>query len=186
MGHYRLAQKLEFYRIRGKALHWIKSFLSNRSQQVVIEGLYSTPCKVTSGVSQGSVLAPTLFLIYINDLVTDIQSTVYLFTDDCLIYCPVLSPTDHQTLQEDLQKLSIWADKWKTKFNVSKCCIMQLSNQHHKSDFIYSMSGQALKIFKQYSYLGVIIDHQLSWKPHVDYMCRKAMKQIGLLNRKAG
>ena len=182
VGHLRLAQKLEFYGIRGKALHWIKSFLSNRSQQVVVEGSYSTPCKVTSGVPQGSVLAPTLFLIYINDLVTDVQSTVRLFADDCLIYCPILTPTDHQILQGDLQKLSIWADKWKMKFNISKCCIMQLSNQRHKSDFIYSTSGQALKIVKQHSYLGVIIDHQLSWKPHVDYVCSKATKQIGLLN----
>ena len=122
VGHLRLAQKLEFYGIRGKALQWIKSFLSNRSQQVVVEGSYSTPCKVTSGIPQGSVLAPTLFLIYINDLVTDIQSTVCLFADDCLIYCPILTPTDHQILQEDLQKLSIWADKWKMKFNISKCC----------------------------------------------------------------
>ena len=116
-------------------------------------------------------------------MVTDVQSTVRLFADDCLIYRPILTPTDHHILQEDLLKLSIWADKWKMKFNISKCCIIQLSNQHHKSDFTYSMSGQALKIVKQHSYLGVIIDHHLSWKPHVDYVCSKAMKQIGFLNR---
>ena len=104
MGHLRLAQKLEFYGIRGKTLRWIRLFLLNRSQQVVVEGSYSTPCKVTTGIPQGSVLAPTLFLIYINDLVTDIQSTVRLFADDCLIYRPILTPTDHQILQEDLQK----------------------------------------------------------------------------------
>ena len=83
VAHSRLVQKLEFYGIRGKPLQWINSFLSNRTQQVVVEGSYSTPCKVTSGVPQGSVLGPTLFLIYINDLVTDIQSTVRLFADDC-------------------------------------------------------------------------------------------------------
>ena len=84
--HPSLLWKLEFYGVRGKPLQWIQSFLSNRSQQVVVEGSYSTPCSVTSGVPQGSVLGPTLFLIYINDLVNDIQSTVRLFADDCLIY----------------------------------------------------------------------------------------------------
>ena len=162
VAHSRLVQKLEYYGIRGKPLQWIKSFLSNRLQRVVVEGSYSTSCKVTSGVPQGSVLGPTLFLIYINDLVTNIQSTVRLFADDCLIYRSISTPADHQILQEDLQKLSAWADKWEMKFNINKCCIMQLSRHHHKSEFLYSMSGQVLRIVKQYSYLGVIIDHQLS------------------------
>jgi len=183
VAHARLIQKLEFYGIRGKPLHWINSFLSNRTQQVVVEGSYSTSSKVTSGVPQGSVLGPTLFLIYINDLVMNIQSTVRLFADDCLIYRPIETATDHQILQEDLQKLSNWADKWKMKFNINKCCIMQLSKCHHVSEFSYSMSGQALNIVEQHSYLGVIIDHKLSWQPHVDYVCGKAMKLIGFLNR---
>ena len=60
---------------------------------------------------------------------------------------------------------------------------MQLSKQHHKSEFLYSMSGQALTIIEQHSYVRVIIDHKLSWQPHVDYVCGKAMKLIGFLNR---
>ena len=124
-----------------------------------------------------------MFLIYINDFVAHIQSTVRLFADDCLIYHPISTPADHQILQEDLHKLSAWADKWEMKFNVKKCCIMQLSKHHHKSEFLYSMSDQVLRIVEQHSYLGVIIDHQLSWKPHVEYVCGKAMKLIGFLNR---
>ena len=81
-----------------QTLQWITSFLHNRSQQVVIEGTYSSPCKVTSGVPQGTVLGPTLFLLYINDLISNIQSTVRLFADDCLIYRPINSPNDHQLL----------------------------------------------------------------------------------------
>ena len=76
VAHSRLVQKLEYYRIRGKPLVWIKSFLANRSLRVAVEGSYSTPCKVTSGVPQGSVLGLTLFFIYINDMVTLIQTTV--------------------------------------------------------------------------------------------------------------
>ena len=94
---------------------------------------------------------------------------IELFADDCLIYQPILTPADHHILQEDLQKLFSWAEKFKMKFNISKCCIMKLSKHHHKSEFPYSMSGQDLQIVEQHPYLGVIIDHQLSWKPHVDY-----------------
>ena len=83
--HVKLLKKLEFYGIRGSMLHWFKSFLTNRSQCVVIEGYYSSPSKVTSGVPQGTVLGPILFLVYINDI-TDINSTIRLFADDCLIY----------------------------------------------------------------------------------------------------
>ena len=155
--HSRLLQKLEFYGVRGEPLQWIQSFLSDRSQQVVVEGSFSSPCKVTSGVPQDSVLGPTLFLIYINDLVKDIKSTVRLFPDDCLIYQPIHTPADHCTLQDDLQKVSAWAEKWKMIFNVCKCCIMQLSKHHHKSEFPYSMSGQDLKIVEQHPYLGVIL-----------------------------
>ena len=125
------------------------------------------PHAVTSGVPQGSVLRPTLFLIYINDLVTHIQSTVPLFADDCLIYCPISTPADHQILQEYLQKLSAWADKWEMKFNINKCCIMQLSKHHHKNEFLYSMSGKVLKIVEQHSYLGVITDHTVKLKSYM-------------------
>ena len=116
-------------------------------------------------------------------LLTFIVATIWLFADDhdCLIYHPILTPTDHQILQEDLQKLSAWADQWKMKFNINKCCIMQLSKRYHKSEFLYicmiHMSGQVLKIVEQHPYLGVIIDHQLSWKPHVNYIASYEAKQ---------
>ena len=100
--HTRLIQKLG---IRGKPLQWIKQFLSNRLQRVVIEGCYLSSCEVTSGVPQGSVLGPNLFLIFINDLINNIQSTIRLFADDCLIYRPLCSSIDHKVLQQDLDTL---------------------------------------------------------------------------------
>ena len=181
--HIRLIQKLEYYRIRGKPLQWIKSFLSHRSQRVIIEGCYSSSCEVTSGVPQGSVLGPSLFLIFINDLINNIQSTIRLFADDCLIYRPICSSIDHEVLQQDLDTLTSWAETWQMQFNVNKCSILQLSKHHHKSSFPYSMSGKLLKIVKQHSYLGIQIDHHLSWNSQVDYVCSKAMRLIGFLQR---
>ena len=76
---------------------------------MVIEGCYSSSCEVTSGVPQGSVLAPTLFMILINDLINNIQYTIKLFADNCLIYRPIYPSIDHQELQQDLDTLTSWA-----------------------------------------------------------------------------
>ena len=130
--HARLVKKLDYYGILGKTLQWITSFLHNRSQQVVIEGTYSSPCKVTSGVLQGTVLGPTLFLLYINDLKSNIQSTVHLFANDCLIYRPINSPNDHQLLQQDLNTLNTWA---KTNLMLTSVAFSSYPNTTIKQHF---------------------------------------------------
>jgi len=99
--------KLDYYGIAGDLLHWIHSFLSNRTQKVVVDGTCSSPCSVTSGVPQGSVLGPVLFLVYINDIASNICSQLRLFADDCLVYHCINSPEDHEIFQDDLSKLSI-------------------------------------------------------------------------------
>ena len=131
VAHARLAQKLNFYGIRGQLLQWLQSFLANRSQQVVVDGRQSSLCNVTSGVPQGSVLGPVLFLLYINDIVTNIHSQMRLFADDCLIYRPIHSPEDQNILQSDLDKLSAWADVWQMKFNVQKKNVVLCSYLPH-------------------------------------------------------
>ena len=96
VAHSRLVHKLEYYGVRGKLLIWLESFLNNRTQQVVVEGESSTPCEVLLGVPQGSVLGPVLVLIYINNISLNIHSELRLFTDDILIYRPIIKPvTDH-------------------------------------------------------------------------------------------
>ena len=98
--------KVEYYGVRSTLLEWFGSFLHNRTQQAVVEGHYSTPCDITSGVPQGSVLGPALFLIYINDITTSIHSELQLFADDTLIYRPILSSSDQISLQDDLTSYS--------------------------------------------------------------------------------
>ena len=128
--HKRLAAKLNYYGIRGNLLTWIEAFLQNRSQSVVVDGHYSSPISVSSGVPQGTVLGPTLFLLYINDIDVNIQSQIRLFADDCLIYRPITSNDDHDKLQQDLNFLTSWATTWQMEFNVTKCTIIQLSKKH--------------------------------------------------------
>ena len=164
-------------------LQWIKSFLTNRTQRVVVNGTCSSPCGVTSGVLQGSVLGPILFLIYINDITSNIHSQLRLFADDCLVYRPIYSPADHKTFQDDLYKLSVMADVWQMRFNVKKCCILCVSTLHSTSNFIYTMYSIPLQVVEQHHYLGVLIDNKLLWTPHINSICNKANSLLGFLRR---
>ena len=96
--HRRFAVKLDYYGIRGPTLRWIVSFLSNRQQAVAVNGSLSSWEQVTSGVPQGSVLVPALFLLYINDINQHLQSDIRLFADDSIIYKEITSPSDHNVL----------------------------------------------------------------------------------------
>ena len=136
--HRRLLHKLEYYGIRGSTHKWINSWLSGRTQQVVLDGQASDPVPVLSCVPQGSVLGPVLFLIFINDLPDNIRSSVRLFTDDCVLYRNIHSRQDCLTLQEDLTSLGQWKANWQIKFNVAKCHSMRVTrHQHHKQILFY-------------------------------------------------
>jgi len=145
-------------------------FLVNHTQKVVIDGRQSSSCSVTSGVPHGSVLGPVVFLI--NDIISNIHSHLRFFADDCLIYCPIHSAKDHRILQKDLDTSSSWADTWLMKFNVQKCCLMQISTLHSKSSFSYTMYRVPLQVVDKHHHLGILLDNRLSWTPH------SAAKQI--------
>ena len=95
-------------------------FLTKRTQRVALEGVLSNQCFVTSGVPQGTVLKPLLFLIYINDLPLCISSTMRLFADDCFLYRSINSPVECQNIQKDLDALTKWEKDWKMSFSVDK------------------------------------------------------------------
>ena len=99
VAHSILLYKLNYYGIRGNLLTWLSSILHGRSQQVVVDGAKSPACTVTSGVSQGSVLGPTLFLIYINDIVFNVKSEIRLFADDILLYSVGSQSSTHLNYQ---------------------------------------------------------------------------------------
>ena len=113
-----LTHKLTSYGITGNTHNWITYFLSNRKQRVWVNGALSDTTDVTSGVPQCSVLGPILFLLYINDINENIQSSIRLFADDSIIYRKINSNIDHQILQTDLIQLEKWSDKWQMQFNI--------------------------------------------------------------------
>ena len=135
--HQRLLTKLKAYGVHGSVHAWINSFLSQRKQRVVVNGACSQWNDVTSGIPQGSVLGPTLFIIYINDLPETVESMVHIFADDTKIYRKIATENDCVKLKKDLDILQEWSSKWLLSFNAKKCKVMRLGGQH--PDFIYKM-----------------------------------------------
>lgn len=181
--HHRLALKLEHYGVRGQTLEWISSFLSDRSQQVVVDGEMSSAAPVTSGVPQGTVLGPLLFLVYINDLPSRVKSTARLFADDCLLYRRIVNEEDTITLQEDLNQLQVWESEWLMSFNPEKCEVIRITNKRRIIEANYSIHGQTLQFTTKAKYLGVTIDNKLNWGPHINNITRKANNTTAFLSR---
>ena len=116
--------------IEGDIINWISDFLRGREQRVSVQGYCSSWRDVWSGVPQGSVLGPTLFLMYINDLLDDLQSPGKLFADDAKVFRRLKSPDDRAILQEDIHKLQAWSQKWLLVFNEDKCKVMHFGPQN--------------------------------------------------------
>ena len=133
--HQMLLPKLKCYGIPGPLLEWFRSYLTNRSQRVAVEGTFSTWLPVTSGVPQGSILGPLMFLVYINDLPDYPQndSQIALFADDSKLYRTIDSPNTSYLLQQDLDCLHKWCHDWAMSFNVSKCKVMHISRTQEVS-----------------------------------------------------
>ena len=181
--HKRLPVKLDHYGIRGDALNWIRAFLTDRTQRVIVEGAESDPAPVCSGVPQGSVLGPTLFLIFINDLPTQVNSKTRLFADDCVIYREINTDKDCQTLQNDLEALAKWEKTWGMSFHPEKCSIIRIHRKRSPILFNYKLKGHTLLAESSTRYLGVDLSSNLTWNTHVDRTVKKGNSTLGFLRR---
>ena len=110
---------------------WISNFLKQRKQRVAVDGIQSDLVTVDSGVPQGTVLGPILFLLHINNLLSVISSKVRLFADDCLVYREIKSRQDQNVLQKDLNLVESWGSTWGMRFNAAKCNIMRVSRKQN-------------------------------------------------------
>ena len=181
--HKRLLHKLEKYGITGKTHGWIRSFLSDRLQKVVVNGESSKRSPVMSGVPQGTVLGPILFLLYINDLPECVRSQVRLFADDCLLYRKIKSFQDQVDLQRDLTALQDWAQTWGMKFNAKKCYVMSVTTSTKPLRYRYNLDGHVLKQVTDNPYLGVLISENGKWNNHIDKTTKRASCTLGFLRR---
>ena len=168
---------------------WIHNYLAERRQSVVLHGVSSLPADVISGVPQGSVLGPLLFLIFIDDIAA-VQlsdgSRLVLFADDILLYHPISCSDDYLCLQSDIDSIGAWVTSNGMSLNYSKCKFMRISR---KSKPISKCSpllldGAELEEVTTFKYLGILISSNLSWTPHIQTVCGNARKIIGLLYRR--
>lgn len=170
----RLLYKLEHFGIRGLILKWIESFLTDRSFVVKVGAARSEPRCVLSGVPQGSVLGPLLFLVYVSDLAVEFKSDSASFADDIKFFnCPL---NNYKTLQEDLDRVVCWCDKWLIPLNPSKCRILHLGKNN--PGLTYYIDGVEVVGCSSHVDLGVVISSDLSWTEHVLHITKKVKRLI--------
>jgi hypothetical protein len=179
--HHRLCTKLEAYGIQGSILTWLTSFLANRRQKVVVNGRESKWENVLSGVPQGSVIGPILFIIFINDMPEAVNSFIQMFADDAKLFAETASVEQRTQLQEDLNALLEWSRRWQLVFNAKKCKVMHLGRDNIRQK--YSMQEEELEVINCEKDLGVWVDDELKFDEHTEIQSKKANRILGLIRR---
>ena len=183
--HAGLIHKLKAAGISGSLLKWFVSYLADRRQKVVLHGAQSDWNSIHAGVPQGSILGPLLFLLHINDIVSDIGSNIRLFADDTSLYIIVDNPTTAADLMNsDLLKISNWARIWLVDFNATKNEVLLLSRRINRPIHppLY-MLNQEIKEVQFHKHLGVYFSEDCSWHKHIDYIKDRAWTRINLMRK---
>ena len=169
VNHSLLLHKLQRYGVQGTTTTWIANFLNNRCQAVVVSGASSHFVNVMSGVPQGSVLGPCLFLAYINDMPEKLSALAWLFSDDTAVYKMISNSHDQAQLQEDLQRLADWDESWDMEFHPAKCQTLLITRSRKPLQPSYVLHGHTLENVSSAKYLGITIiwinNSELGW-PH--------------------
>ena len=164
-----LLYKLEHYGVRGKLLYFIRGFLQGRKFRVRVGQELSREHDTYSGVPQGSVLGPLLFIVYLSDLYSELKTSYTSFADDTNIYCNPSKQSHH--LQEDLDKIKTWTATWKMPLNDSKCTVLHIGRTNPKNNYILGQT-EVVKVQKQKD-LGIIITEDLKWEQHISHIIKK-------------
>ena len=183
--HKGLLFKLRSAGISGSLLSWFTDYLHNRKQHVVLPGASSSWTSVGAGVPQGSILGPLLFLLYINDIVEDIDSSIRLFADDTSLYIIVDNPIlAAEKLNTDLQKIHRWATQWLVSFNPAKSESLLISRKQIKLFHPpVMMSQNQINEVVYHKHLGVIFSNNCTWHSHIESIKSKSWKRINIMRK---
>ena len=175
--HNKLSVKLQQAGVCDKVNLWIKQWLHNRRQKVVLNGQSSEWADVESGVPQGSVLGPILFILFINDIGDGLEGVLSIYADDTKHIYPVNSKHDASVLQSEIDLLDQWATTWDMKFNSTKCAVMHFgrNNQEHE----YFLGNSTLNSTKAEKDVGVIVQENLKFDQHCKKVVNKCNQIIG-------
>ena len=192
VNHNIILQKLKYmYNINGLMLNFVRAYLKGRTQRVVVGGAHSNTLSVNSGVPQGSIIGPLLFVLFINDIYNHISegTNIALYADDTKIWRRISSYNDCVTLNNDIASLKNWADINRMNFHPTKCKVLALTLKHPNyyvlpfDCFSYTLGDNVLDYSPEEKDLGVIISTKLNWDSQHNSIITKASRQLGLLKR---
>lgn len=182
--HFILLRKLQSVGIRGDLYRWFTSYVENRCQTVALNGYTSSTMVIPSGVPQGSILGPLLFIIFVNDISSCfINSKIILYADDMKILCPIKSLESAKNLQEDLARFEEFCFANRLDLNVSKCYICSFTRKLNPIIYDYKLKNSDIIRVNFIRDLGIIFDSKLLFDKHIDYIVNKASKALGFILR---
>ena len=183
--HKGLLFKLNSVGICGSLLSWFTDYLDSRKQRVVLPGVNSNWSSLKSGVPQGSILGPLLFLLYINDIVENINSSIRLFADDTSLYIIVDDPIEAASqLNSDIEKVHEWATKWLVTYNPTKSESIIFSRKRNKPLHPpIVMDQKQINEVSSHKHLGVFLSNDCTWHEHMEYIKSKAWKRINIMRK---
>ena len=199
--HKGLLAKLPMFGLHPTFITWIASFLSGRSISIRVDGFLYRPHSINSGVPQGSVISPVLFILFINNLLSSISSSIFSFADDNnFLSSPFSSNPQHLAysnvsshrnisaalLIKDLTNAERWSKDNHIEFNQGKTTQVVISHKHHQDFPLVFMNGCELDISSSFTQLGLSISSNLTWKPHMDSIAKHASQKIGFISRACG
>ena len=181
--HDGLLYKLHKFGIHGNLLNWFKDYLSNWKQRVLIRGQQSELGDIKAGVPQGSNLGPLLFLVYIEDLTTCVQSNIKLFADDTSLYIDFENPYEaKQILNSDLENIKEWANQWLVKFSPSKTKSMTMTFKKRQNPAL-TFDNSDLVDVENHRHLGITLSNNLSWSKHISTLLENVSPMADVLRK---